>query len=273
MTIASQLLEPAGFDELLRRGAEANGALDGLVTGLQTQIDSVLEWADWLSFDMADGLVEEVRGWLSAVWALIREIGLEFVRFFTEPGVPWTLYDHGNDRVHQVGGPASALVATASADGMTADDHWQGIAATAYLNTLPRQAAAVAAVKAATDQLDSALLGVAFGIVAFWLAVVAALIALVIELTAETAAAGTVVGAPIAAAGAGLSASKAFAIIGGAVTAFIAYLTVIFSQCATIEQLLSNNNAFPDGHWPHPSIDLSDGSITDGDGTGWHVKI
>lgn len=122
---------------------------------------------------------------------MIREIGVEIGHFFTEPGVPWTLYAHGHDWVPQIGGPASALVAAASADGMRADDRWQGVAATAYRNTLPRQAGVLAAV----------------------------------------------------------------------------------SRCAAIDQLLANDNAFPGGHWPRPSIDLSDGSITDGDGTDWHIKI
>src|SRR5262245_8936431 len=43
--------------------------------------------------------------------------------------------------------------------------------------------------------------------------------------------------------------------------------------CATIDRILCDNNAFPGGHWPHPSIDLSDRSTTDGDGTGGHFKI
>src|SRR5262249_39080626 len=106
----------------------------------------------------------------------------------------------------------------------------------------------------------------------FWVAIASAMTALLIELIAEVAAAGTVVGAPAAAAGAGISAMKTIAIISAAVAAFDTYLGVVLNQCTAMRENLDSNAAFPNGGWPGPGTDLSDGSMSDGDGSDWHLR-
>ena len=39
-----------------------------------------------------------------------------------------------------------------------------------------------------------------------------------------------------------------------------------------LRQQLHNSSAYPDGHWPRPTTDISDGSLSDGDATDWRLK-
>jgi hypothetical protein len=74
-------------------------------------------------------------------------------------------------------------------------------AATAYVGTLPDQKGALAAIKAATDDIDDALTLIAGGVIGFWIAFLAAVVPFVLELTGWGALASTGAGAPPAAAG------------------------------------------------------------------------
>lgn len=46
-----------------------------------------------------------------------------------------------------MGQRAKALASTVTLEGTQSDDHWQGVAANAYRNTLPRQRAALIAIR------------------------------------------------------------------------------------------------------------------------------
>jgi hypothetical protein len=123
------------------------------------------------------------------------------------------------------------------------------------------------------QQIDDALTKMSIAIGALWLAILSAVLAALIEYLGEGAAASTVAGAPPAAAGAGVSTAKLLAVISGALDLFFGF--VVATTLPVLKQLrqnLNDNSAFPDGGWPRSTTDLSDGSLSDGDTTDWHVR-
>lgn len=264
MRVALPLSE-GEFNDALRRVDEGTQKIADLTSGI---VDACSRAGQWLG-PFWDDVVDLLTRFVDLVEKLLSEIG----KFFTRPGIPWTLWNHGTEWVKQVGKPVSDLISQATTGQTDIDERWQGPAATAYLGTLPDQGKALAAIVAATADIDDALTKVAGGIIAFWLGVLAAIVPYIIELAGWGAAASTVVGAPPAAAGAGASTLKALGIITAVVTAAIAYLTAISSQYKDLLQRVENNDGFPVGHWPRSTNDvIADGSMTGDKTTNWHVR-
>ncbi|GAA3344167.1 hypothetical protein GCM10020358_46310 [Amorphoplanes nipponensis] len=258
-------LSEGEFDDVLRR---VDDGLQKVVDLSNKIVDACNRIGQWLG-PLWDDVVDLLNKFVDLVQKLLSEIG----KFFTRPGVPWSLWNHGTDWVKEVGGPVSDLISQATTGQTDIDERWQGPAATAYLGTLPDQGKALAAIVAATADIDDALTKVAGGIIAFWLGVLAAIVPFIIELTGWGAAASTGVGAPPAAAGAGASTLKALGIITAVVTAAITYLTAISSQYKDLLQRVENNDGFPGGHWPRSTNDvIADGSLTGDQTTNWHLR-
>ncbi|RKR87386.1 hypothetical protein BDK92_1661 [Micromonospora pisi] len=218
---------------------------------------------------LAQGALDLLRRFGELVTKFFSEVG----KFFTRWGVPWTLYSHGQTWTQQVGGPVHELVSKVDAGQLVTDDYWTGTAATAYNGLLPLQVKALAAIKAATDDLDDALWKVAGGVIAFWLAIAAVLAPYIVELIAAAAAALGVVTAPAAAAAAGASTAKAIALTTAVVTMSITYLTTLWTQMRDLDQRLHNSDGLPDGHWPTLVSDISNGRVHDGGKTlDWNIK-
>jgi hypothetical protein len=114
---------------------------------------------------------------------------------------------------------------------------------------------------------------VGWGIVAMWAGVAIAIGSFVIELMAEGGAAATGVGAPPAAAAAGVSTAKVIGMVAAIIGAFLTYIGLLVDAMSTLRQKLNGNEPYPGGSWPRSTTaDLSDGSLTDGDGTDWRMK-
>jgi len=191
----------------------------------------------------------------------------------TRWGAPARLYSHGETWTQRVGGPTHELAARVDAGQLRVDDHWTGSAASAYTGLLPLQGKALAAIKAATDDLDDALWKVAAGIIAFWLGIAAAFAPYIIELLVAAAAALGIITAPAAAAGAGASTAKAIAVTTAVVTATIAYLTTLWTQMRDLDQRLHNSDGLPGGKWPTLASDISNGRVYDGGKSlDWNIK-
>jgi hypothetical protein len=253
------------FNDLLHR---VDDGLHKVVEAANKIVDACNRVGQWLG-PLWDHVVDLLKKFIELVQRFLSEVG----KFFTRPGVPWTLWSHGNDWTTQVGKRASDLVAKAGAGQTQIDERWQGPAATAYLGTLPDQGKALAAIKAATDDLDDALTKVGGGIIAFWLGVLAAIVPFIIELFGWGAAASTGVGAPPAAAGAGASTLKVLGLLATIVTCAITYLTAMLSQYKDLLQRVNNNDPFPNGSWPRSTNDvIADGSLKGDNNTNWHLR-
>jgi hypothetical protein len=235
----------------------------------QQLVSTVRRWANLLG-PFADDL-DAILDWIVD---LLVKIGRTIFEFITQPGVPWTLWNHGSDwSGPPIAGRISAQIAKSTLDQTRVDDFWQGPAADAYKNTLPRQKEALAKLVGYTKTIDDVLTRMAIAIGAFWLAILTGIIALVVELMGEGAAATTGVGAPPAAAGAAVSLVKFLGIVSASLDVF--YVFVMANTLPAIKDLhqdVSDASAFPDGQWPHPSIDLADASLSDGDPTDWHLR-
>jgi len=255
--------------------SEFNDTLNRVDDGLQKIadlsnkiVDACNRFGEWLG-----PLWNDVTDLLSKFIDLVKKVISEIRKFFTEPGVPWTLWNHGTTWTEQVGKRATDLISQATTGQTEVDERWQGPAATAYLGTLPDQAKALAAIKAATDDIDDALTKVAGGVIAFWLGILAAIVPFIIELTGWGAAASTGVGAPPAAAGAGASTLKVLGILAAVVTAAITYLSAISSQYKDLLQRVNNNDGFPQGYWPRSTTSvIADGSLSGDNNTNWHLR-
>jgi len=191
------------------------------------------------------------------------------------PGTPWTLWNHGSEWAGpMIAGRISQEINKITLDGTLADDYWQGLAADAYRNALPRQKEAMSALVTQAQKIDDVLTKLAVAIGAFWLAFLTCLLAAELELVAIAVAAMTVVGAPPAAA-AGLStAVKVCAAVGALLEAF--YVWVISYTVPDIKEMrrrLYDGSTFPDGAWPRPSATITDDArLLDGDGLDWRIK-
>jgi hypothetical protein len=114
----------------------------------------------------------------------------------------------------------------------------------------------------------------AIAIGALWLAILSAIISAVVEYLAESAAASTGVGAPPAAAGAAASTAKLLAVVSAALDLFFVFIVAnTLPVLKELRQNLNDNASFPDGRWPRSTTDFSDGSLSDGDSTDWHVRV
>jgi len=226
-------------------------------------------WASWLG-----PFAGTIRDVLAKIPQAIHDFVAWLVDLITNPGVPWTLWNHGNDwSGGPIAGRLSNLVGKATLDETRVDDAWSGPAADAYKNTLPRQKEALTKMVTFAQEVDDALTKMAIAIGTLWLAILSAIIAAVVEYIAEGAAASTGVGAPPAAAGAAASTAKLLAVVSAALDLFFVFIVAnTLPVLKDLRQSLSDNSSFPDGRWPRSTTDFSDGSLSDGDTTDWHVR-
>jgi membrane protein implicated in regulation of membrane protease activity len=258
-------LSQGEFDELIRTLDEGIRRVEGLANDLIDRVNEALRFLG----PFGQGALDLLARFRDLMMKFFSEVG----KFFTRWGVPWTLYDHGQTWTREVGGPVHEQTNKVEAGQMLVDDYWVGTAATAYTGILPLQAKALAAIKAATDDLDDALWKIGAGIIAFWLAIAAVLIPFIIELIAEAAIALGIVTAPPAAAAAAASTAKAIALVTAAVTLSIAYLTTLWTEMRDLDQRLHNSDGLPGGHWPTLVSDISNGRVHDGGKTlDWNIK-
>lgn len=253
------------FREILER---VRRFLDRAQRAAVELIDNVNDVIGWLPGALADRVVAVLNRFNDLLSQFYREVG----EFVTEPGWPPGLFSARDEWVSKVGARASELVSTATLDETRSDDYWQGVAADAYRNTLPRQKEALTAIKAVTDDIADALTNIGWAIYTAWAALAVAVATFVAELLTEAGAAATGVGAPPAAAAASGSAVKVVTLVGAIIGGLVYYLTTLSGECNNLNQRLGENNAFPSGRWPRSTTNLSDASLNDGDSTDWHIR-
>jgi phage-related protein len=260
------VMSASEFEDLLQR---VEHKLQDMINTANDLFAKLRHWLSWLG-PFGHGIAHV----LEEIPKKLEEFGKWMWDLITNPGVPWTLWSHGNEwSGAPIAGKVSNLISKATADETRADDAWTGVAADAYKNTLPRQHDAMRAIVTSAQQIDDGLAQMAIAIGALWLALLSAIISAVVEFLAESAAASTGVGAPPAAAGAAGTTAKLLAIVSAALDAFVAFIA--YKTLPVLKQLahnLTDNGPFPDGHWPRSTTDLSDGSLSDGDSTDWHVR-
>lgn len=248
------ILSQAEFEDILRRVREA---LEAIPRKFQELIDNINSSLGWLPGFVLD----KIKSALKAVGDFIGKVLTEIGKFITQPGVPWTLWNHGTSWTENVGAKATNWQDVFHVGSLKTDDEWKGGAADAYKNILPLQQKALGAVKSACDEVDDVLTKMAIAIGVAWLAIVAAVVSFVVELTAEGAAAATGVGAPPAAAAAGVSAAKVWGIVSAALAVLEAFVgSTLLPAIKDLNQRVINSEGFPQGKWPQLTTDISNSS-------------
>ncbi|OZM76979.1 hypothetical protein [Pseudonocardia sp. MH-G8] len=195
-----------------------------------------------------------------------------------QAGDPAALRAAGTAWANTIGGTASNLVGLAIEGSTRADDSWKGLAADAYRGALWPQRLALTAVKTTGDAIDAALNELARAIVEFWRDVEIALILLVLGLASAVAAAvSTAAGGPLTFPIAVVAAAAALNAFGIALTNSMTMFSDLANEnsvrTAELHRRLNDNSGFEGENWPNPTAErYSDGSLTDGDDTGWHLK-
>jgi hypothetical protein len=242
--------------------ATAEATVRTVAGGISAVLDQLPGWSvDGIRVALADmqrafdEKIAELRGWIAY------------------RGDPAALRRYGAVWANDIGGAASRAGGFANLNLIEADDHWSGMAADAYRNTLPAQKDATVAIKAAGDEIAAAFEELANAISSFWTAISIAMIAFTVAIISAVVSAVTAVGAPIGI-GIVVTALGIFATAGAAALSALNDITnEAAARSAGIESRFFNDSAFPYGAWPPSTTSSSaDGSITDGDDTDWHVK-
>lgn len=185
-------------------------------------------------------------------------------------GDPDALRDAAAGWRRDVVGVVAPLAGLATLNGMQADDHWSGPAATAYRNTLPAQHVALVALVDIGNEIDAALTDMAGALNLFRYGVVAAVAVLVTAVIEAVVVASTGVGLPAAVKllVTGLAAFAAF--LGTAVLLLVQQVNDVAAGAAALERRLVGGTAFPGGTWPRSTTPVSsDAALLDGDDTDW----
>jgi hypothetical protein len=188
-----------------------------------------------------------VAGW-NDFCATVRKMWDFWYDLVTHLGSPTRVSAAAREWSELVGGPVSTQVQSADAGLLTVDTTWNGSAADAYRETLPRQKVALDAVKTSlADGISTALTTVVQAMVVFWGCLLGALAALVAGLIGAISSAATILGlpaSPLIAAAAVATACLAV-IVGGANLE-----SMCTSASVTLRQRLDAQAAFHNGHWP-----------------------
>ncbi|MFC4943392.1 hypothetical protein [Pseudonocardia sp. GCM10023141] len=243
-----------GIREIRQGATEIIDAVDGALAVLP---DEVVAWA---------------REALETAGLRLEEFLSGLRRMCDYAGSPDTLRATGSTWNIAVGAAVSSVGGSVTLDRLRVDDRWSGVAADAYRNTLPAQREALVLVKQIADDVDAGLQELAGAIESFWNAVTMA----VLTLAAAIASAVIGVSAPpsaliaLAALVATLTAGIAF--LANATAALTTITNVAAARAAALDRALATDTAFPAGCWPVSTTDMTDGSLTDGDDTDWHVR-
>jgi hypothetical protein len=255
------------------------GALPGLLADIRSEIDHAAELVNAIS----NGVKAVLRALPSEAVGPVLAETVKLQRWFNEAiaeighalgnvGNPEVLRAAGAAWATDIGGTVSGLSGLATDNMTQADDRWTGVAADAYRNTLLPQRLALAEIKTTGDEIDAVLNDLANAVVNFAISVGLTVAGLVAGLAVASVSVPTVIAAPLAiAAGCGAVAAFSAGII-GLIESLKDIVSDANTRSAELERRLSNNTAFPHGAWPRSTTDMNDGSITDGDGTDWHIK-
>ena len=256
-----------------------------LIPTIRSGVDDAAELVNWLVSgvdtvlrELPPELVSGVRQGVADLQRQFDDVTGRLRHALEQAGDPAALRAAGAAWADAIGGTASNLVGFAIEGSTRADNRWKGMAAEAYRGALWPQRLALTAVKTTGDAIDAALNELARAIVEFWRDVEIALILLVLGLASAVAAAvSTAAGGPLTFPVAVVAAAAALNAFGIALTSSMTMFSDLANEnsvrTAELHGRLSDNSGFEGENWPRPTTeDFSDGSLTDGDDTDWHLK-
>lgn len=254
-----EVLSQGEFDEILKVVQQKVEQFEPLFKTFCKAVQEACE-GTW------DWVYDKIKTGLEFLWKWIKKIYGEIWNFWTQPGVPWTLWSHGSSWVDDVGAKASHWQDSMQWSQMATSYEWKGTAAQAYKDVLPLQQKALGAIREVCAEMDDSLTLLAIGIGAVWAAILGAVISFVAELITEAGGIATVAAAIAAIAAALGSCAKVWGLIMAALTAFETLVgTVILVKVKDLGQRLGNSDGFPQDHWPKSVRNLGNGSMKNTD--------
>lgn len=148
----------------------------------------------------------------------------ELQQISEEPGHPPALWRIGEYWNSQVAGPVSSLQQKLTPNALDSDHLWSGMAAETYRDAALSQVDALGVVAPMVQKVQDALDDLAWGFVAFWVAIAAAVVTFVVGMTSAVGLAVAVVTAPAAPVDAGGTAAAVVGLVVAAVAALVAYV-------------------------------------------------
>jgi uncharacterized protein YoxC len=250
---------------LVREAQEKVQDIERKVQEFFDKVNDVLSWVP----GFLSHLIEPIRAGIEALNQKLREFWDRVNQLWDQPGNSDRLKEVGEQWVTQVGNITGDIAGTISPDQLRTNIEWTGRAAEAYRATIPAQVSGLNAVKDLANQMRSSLNNLANSIDGLWTALGFAFAGFVVGAVAAIATAVTVVGIPAAIAILATAVGVALGLIAAAIMALNSHLNTIESEQATIAQKARDLGTT----WANTNIDdLSDASVTDGDGSDWRVN-
>lgn len=248
--------------------AEINGKVKEVEKKIQEFFDKVNDSLSWVPSAL-EWVIEAVEDALKVFNEKLQEFWAEIRKFFEWMGDVPSLRIKADLWETKVSQPLGDVAGDIALNKLRAPIEWEGRAAEAYKGVVPSQADGLNGLKTLARQVQSSLDSLAGALTAFYVAIAVALATFIIGLVGAIAACATVVGTPI---GAGEIAGVVGVVVGlitAATTAIVAFANSLTTEQTSLTQKIHDVG----NTWPKSALDdLSDGSVSDGDGSDWRVN-
>ncbi|PKW14980.1 hypothetical protein [Saccharopolyspora spinosa] len=229
--------------------------------------DKVNEVLTWVPEAFAH-LIEPIQRGMEVVKQKIQEFWAKIQQAWNQPGNSAGLRLKAEMWASGVANPIGDVAGDVALHNLDANVEWTGRAAEAYKAIVPAQADGLTGLKDLALQIRNSLNSLANALDAFKLALYVAIAVFIVGVVGAVAAACTIVGAGAAIGAIATGVSVAIGLITAAITAVNSYLDVIETEQTALTQKIRDVGST----WSRSDRDLSDGSVSDGDGSDWRVN-
>lgn len=253
-------------DDVLHQVSGKITEVQELMQKLYDGVDQLLSWVP----EAFVHLIEPIKKGMEEVGKLHRQMFDELMRIWDRRGSPSLLREKSQQWSDLVSGKLGAVAGDLKLDRHRSAIEWEGRAAEAYKALVPGQVDAVNGVKGAADKMVVALDALANAVEMFWVSVIMAVVTFLVGLGAAIAGVAGVVTAPPGIVVFFSFATVAVGLITAAVGAFYATVQPINTQTKSVQKTIDELG----GKWSTADngVDLSDGSVSDGDRSNWEVR-
>ncbi|MGW5648703.1 hypothetical protein ACWEV3_26750 [Saccharopolyspora sp. NPDC003752] len=248
---------------LVAQASDKSNDLNEKIQDFFNKVNDLMSWVpDFLSY-----LIEPIKQGMQALAQKVQEFWDRITQLFEQPGDSDKLRETSDKWATEVGDKTGEIAGDINLQKLKANVEWTGKAAEAYKALVPAQGDGLSSVKLMAMQIRSSLNSLANALDAFWLAIGVALGVFVVGAVGAIAAACTVVGIPAAIGAIATAAGVSIGLVTTAIISMNSFTTTIETEQTAIKQKITDLG----DKWSRSDQDLSDGSVSDGDGSDWKV--